>query len=80
MLWRGPGDASGSPVVGGGAVWVADVGAGTLYELGQASGAIRQRIGLGAELPHFASPSLSGSLVLVGTMSGVVAVAGASSR
>jgi len=77
VLWRGPGDASGSPVVGGGAVWVADVGAGTLYELGQASGAIRQRIGLGAELPHFASPSLSGSLVLVDTMSGVVAVAGA---
>jgi outer membrane protein assembly factor BamB len=77
VLWRGPGDASGSPVVGGGAVWVAGPGAGTLYELGQASGAIRQRIGLGAELPHFASPVLSGSLVLVGTMSGVVAVAGA---
>jgi outer membrane protein assembly factor BamB len=77
VLWRGPGPASGSPVVGGGAVWVADWDAGTLYELAQASGTIQQRIGLGSALPHFASPSLSGSLVLLGTMSGVVAVAGA---
>jgi polyvinyl alcohol dehydrogenase (cytochrome) len=77
VLWRGPGSASGSPVVGGGAVWVADWDAGTLYELAQASGAVRQRVGLGSALPHFASPSLSGSLALVGTMSGVVAVAGA---
>ena len=77
VLWRGPGSASGSPVVGGGAVWVVGLGAGTLYELGQASGAIRHRIGLGVAVPHFVSPSLSGSLVLVGTMSGVVAVAGA---
>ena len=77
VLWRGPGSASGSPVAGGGAVWVADWDAGTLYELAQASGTIRQRIGLGSALPHFASPSLSGSLVLLGTMSGVVAVAGA---
>ena len=77
VLWRGPGSASGSPVVGGGAVWVVGLGAGTLYELGQASGAVRHRIGLGVAVPHFVSPSLSGSLVLVGTMSGVVAVAGA---
>ena len=77
VLWRGPGSASGSPVVGGGAVWVADWDAGTLYELAQASGAIRQRIGLGSALPHFVSPSLSGALAIVGTMTGVVAVAGA---
>ncbi len=77
VRWRGPGSAAGSPVAGGGAVWVADTGAGTLYELAPASGAIRQRIGLGSALPHFASPSLSGSLAIIGTMSGVVAVAGA---
>jgi hypothetical protein len=64
-------------VVGGGAVWVADWNSGTLYELGQASGAVLHHIGLGTGLPHFASPSLSGSLVLVGTMAGVIAVAGA---
>jgi outer membrane protein assembly factor BamB len=77
VLWRGPGAASGSPVLGGGAVWVADWNSGTLYELDQATGHIRWRISLGAALPHFASPSLSGSLALIGTTGGVVAVNGA---
>jgi outer membrane protein assembly factor BamB len=77
VLWRGPGPAAGSPVVGGGAVWVADWDAGTLYQLDPASGQVRGQIGLGSPLPHFASPSLSGPLALVGTMSGVTAVAGA---
>ena len=31
VLWRGPAAANGSPVVGGGAVWVADWTSGTLY-------------------------------------------------
>ena len=39
--------ACGSPVVGGGAVWVADWKAGTLYELDQATGATRDSLGLG---------------------------------
>jgi polyvinyl alcohol dehydrogenase (cytochrome) len=76
VLWRGPGSAEGSPVLGGGAVWVADWNAGLLYELGQASGHVRHKISLGSPLPHFASPSLSGRLALVGTMNGVVAVSG----
>ena len=77
VLWRGPGTASGSPVVGGGAVWVADWNSGILYELSPASGRVRQQIGLGSALPHFVSPSLSGGLILVGTLNGVVAVSGA---
>jgi outer membrane protein assembly factor BamB len=77
VLWRGPGSATGSPVTGGGAVWVTDTGSGTLYELSQATGRVRFQIGLGSPLPHFASPSLSGNLVLVGTTSGVTAVRGA---
>jgi polyvinyl alcohol dehydrogenase (cytochrome) len=77
VLWRGPANAYGSPVLGGGAVWVADWDAGTLYELDQATGRVRHQIGLGGVLPHFASPSLSGGLVLTGTMTGVVAVRGA---
>jgi outer membrane protein assembly factor BamB len=77
VLWRGPANASGSPVVGGGAVWVADWNSGTLYELGEAGGRMRQQIRLGSPLPHFVSPSLSGGLVLVGTLHGVVAVSGA---
>jgi len=77
VLWRGPASAAGSPVVGGGAVWVADWDAGTLYQLNPADGQVRRQIGLGSPLPHFASPTLSGPLVLIGTMSGVTAVAGA---
>jgi outer membrane protein assembly factor BamB len=77
VLWRGPSTADGSPVVGGGAVWVADWTAGVLYELGPSAGRVRQRIALGSPLPHFVSPTLSGGLVLVGTLTGVVAVAGA---
>ena len=76
VLWRGPAPAAGSPVLGGGAVWVADWDAGVLYQLSPASGRVRQQIGLGSPLPHFASPSLSGPLVLTGTMTGVTAVSG----
>ncbi|HEV2376823.1 MAG TPA: PQQ-binding-like beta-propeller repeat protein [Streptosporangiaceae bacterium] len=77
VLWRGPAAAAGSPVLGGGAVWVDDYGSGVLYELDPATGQVRHQLSLGGALPHFTSPSLYGSLVLLGTMSGVVAVHGA---
>jgi outer membrane protein assembly factor BamB len=77
VLWRGPASASGSPVVGGGAVWVTDPGAGTLYELNPSNGAVRYSVSLGTDLPHFASLSMAGSRAYLGTTSGVVAVAGA---
>jgi outer membrane protein assembly factor BamB len=74
--WRGPPGAAGSPVAGGGAVWVADYSGGVLYELSPATGRVRHQISLGTALPHFASPSLSGGLALIGTLHGVIAVAG----
>ena len=77
VRWRGPAGSAGSPVLGGGAVWVASPGSGRLYELDPQTGAVRQRISLGGPLPHFASPSLSGGLVLVGTLTGVTAISGA---
>jgi polyvinyl alcohol dehydrogenase (cytochrome) len=79
VLWRGPGPAFGSPVVGGGRVWVLNWIAriGILDQLSPRSGRVKHRIRLGTGLPHFASPSLSGRLVLVGTLHGVVAVRGA---
>lgn len=77
VRWRGPAGGSGSPVLGGGAVWVASPASGRLYELDPRTGAVRRHIGLGGPLPHFVSPSLSGNLVLVGTMTGVTAVVGA---
>jgi outer membrane protein assembly factor BamB len=75
MVWTAPSGVSGSPVVGGGAVWVVDPN-GTLYALDQPTGAIRQQLALGA-VPHFASPSLAGQRAYVGTMDGVVAINGA---
>jgi len=77
VLWRGPAGAAGSPVVGGGAVWVTDYAAGTLYELDPATGATRHSVSLGTSLPHFASLSMTGSRAYLGTLDGVVAVAGA---
>ncbi len=76
VLWRGPASAWGSPVVGGGAVWVTDWTAGTLYELDPATGATRYSLSLGTSLPHFASLSMTGSHAYLGTSQGVVAVGG----
>jgi len=70
--WHTPVKATSSPVVGGHTVYSLNP-AGTLYALNVDSGAVR------ATLPvdptsRFTSPTLSGSNVFVGTMSGVVAV------
>jgi outer membrane protein assembly factor BamB len=77
VLWRGPRAADGSPVIGGGAVWVTDNQAGLLYRVSLRTGKAVQQLKLGSGLPHFASPSLAGRLVLIGTRHGVVAVTGA---
>jgi len=76
VLWRGPAAAQGSPVIGGGAVWVTDYQGGTLYELDQATGATRASLSLGSTLPHFSSMSMTGSHAFLGTMEGVIAVGG----
>jgi outer membrane protein assembly factor BamB len=77
VLWRGPASVWGSPVVGGGAVWVTDWTSGMLYQLSAATGVIRHTLSLGTSLPHFSSMSMVGSRAYLGTMQGVVAVAGA---
>ncbi len=76
VRWRGPSQAQGSPVIGGGRVWVTDYQGGTLYELDQATGATRASLSLGATLPHFSSMSMTGSHAFLGTMQGVIAVGG----
>jgi hypothetical protein len=58
------------------AVGVVDYDGGTLYALNPGTGAVRQRLHIGTA-PHFASPALSGNRAYVGTMTGVVTVAGA---
>jgi outer membrane protein assembly factor BamB len=76
VRWRGPAQAQGSPVIGGGRVWVTDYQAGTLYELDPGTGAIRASLDLGTTLPHFSSMSMTGSHAFLSTMEGVVAVGG----
>jgi outer membrane protein assembly factor BamB len=60
-----------SPVVGGGAVWA--VSDGRLFQVNRFSGRTVTSIGIGAN-PHFATPTLHGRLVLVGTLGGITAV------
>jgi outer membrane protein assembly factor BamB len=73
VRWKAAVPAAGSPVVGGGAVWVADIDRGVLYALDPASGATRQHIDVG-KLPNFASPTLGGGRAYLGTMTSVVAI------
>lgn len=77
VLWRGPGGAQGSPVIGGGAVWVTNYSSGVLYELNQATGAVEHQISLGQSLPTFSSLALSGGTAYVSTLTGVTAINGA---
>jgi polyvinyl alcohol dehydrogenase (cytochrome) len=77
VLWRGPADSNGSPVVGGGSVWVtaySDTSPTTLYELNQSTGAVEHKISISQVLPHFSSLSLSGSTAYVSTLNGITAV------
>lgn len=79
VLWRGPAGAPGSPVVGGGAVWVTrytDTD-GIVYELNPANGAVRAQIAIPEGMPHFSSLSLAAGMAFVSTMDGVVAISGA---
>lgn len=79
VLWRGPASAAGSPVIGGGAIWVtrySDTG-GALYELNPANGAVRSQIAIAGGMPHFSSLSLAGGMAFVSTLQGVVAINGA---
>lgn len=71
--WHTSSGATGPPVIGGGAVWSLAIGAAELVALSPSTGAVLARIGLGA-VPHFASPTLWGGLVVVGTMAGVTAI------
>jgi len=71
--WRASGTVTGSPVVGGHTVYSLDPNGGTLYALDADSGTVRTSAPVGTT-SRFATPTLSGGLVLVGTMTGVVAL------
>lgn len=72
IAWRNTDTGYGaSPVLGGGAVWAIDTG--RLLQIDPSNGNTVTSIAIG-ECPHFATPTLHGSLVIVGTLDGVTAV------
>lgn len=70
--WAAPSNIQGSPVVGGHTVYTLDTN-GVLFALNSANGAARASIATGAT-SRFATPTLAGNLIYVGTLSGIVAV------
>jgi hypothetical protein len=69
--WHAPSQINGSPIVGGHTVY--SIGpSGTLYALDAASGTVRATLSVGAT-SRFATPTLSGTQIFVGTLNGVVA-------
>ncbi len=70
--WQAPAQVTGSPVVGGHTVYSLDP-RGTLYALDIDSGNVRTRVSVGAT-SRFATPTLYQGRVLVGTLTGVIAV------
>lgn len=74
VLWHAATSITGSPVVGGGRVWALDLDGGTLHALDPATGHSDRQLRIGA-VPHFATAALSGSHVLIGTLSGLAVVA-----
>lgn len=72
--WQAPAAVTGSPVVGGHTLYSLDPAGGTLYALDADRGTVRASAPVG-ETSRFATPTLAGGLVLVGTLTGVVALA-----
>jgi hypothetical protein len=70
VAWHAPTEVAGSPVLGGGAVWAVEAAAGRLHQLDPGTGRDVTNIATGP-LSRFATPTLAGRLVVVGTLSGV---------
>jgi hypothetical protein len=64
---------TGSPVLGGGAVWSLNPRAGFLHVMDETSGRSLATASVG-EATRFASPVLSGEVVLVPTFAGITAL------
>jgi hypothetical protein len=71
--WQADSEIAGSPVVGGGRVWAVAQDEHTLHALDPSTGKSRAEVQVGA-VSRFATPAISGDLVLVPTLSGVVYV------
>jgi hypothetical protein len=72
--WRVPGEVDGSPVIGGKTVYAAGSD-GTLYAVNLEDGSVRAQVEVGT-VSRFATPTLAGGRIFLGTMTGVVALNG----
>jgi outer membrane protein assembly factor BamB len=69
--WQASGDIVGSPVVGGHTVY--SLSNGTLYALNMDSGQVLTSLNVG-QVNRFATPTIAGTSIFIGTMSGITAV------
>ncbi|HEV7207429.1 MAG TPA: PQQ-binding-like beta-propeller repeat protein [Mycobacteriales bacterium] len=77
VRWRAASAAvTGSPVLGGGAVFALDPGRGVLHVLNEQDGHELATVALPEPTTRFATPALSGAAAFIGTVSGVVAISG----
>ena len=70
--WQAPATIQGSPIVGGHTIYDLDT-QGVLYALNSATGEVRARVTVGSA-SRFATPTLAGTMVFVGTNAGITAV------
>jgi outer membrane protein assembly factor BamB len=73
MGWHAPSHVTMPPVIEGHTLYSLSSD-GTLHALNVDTGTQRTQLNLKTTLPHFATPTVSGNHVFVGTMSGVIAV------
>jgi outer membrane protein assembly factor BamB len=72
--WQAASSSTGSPVVGGGRVWTLDPNGGVLHALDIGTGTSRAQVTVG-KTSRFATPAISGSTLIVPTLTGVTVVA-----
>ena len=73
VLWHASGSITGSPVIGGGRVWVLDTTAGVLHALDPSTGQSLGQADVGVA-NRFATPALAGADVIVPTLAGIAVV------
>jgi outer membrane protein assembly factor BamB len=73
VLWHAAGSINGSPVIGGGRIWVLAPRSGVLHALNPLTGRSLAHINVG-QANRFATPALYGSDVIVPTLGGFAVV------
>jgi len=71
--WHAPQQVTGSPVIAGQTIYSLDPAGGVLYALDAATGNVRATLSVGTT-SRFATPALSQRSILIGTLTGIVAV------